>query len=94
VPASAAIGLVMIGFNNPNVEIGFLGAPGCWAYQDLVELVAVPLPAPSPSYVLAVPSSSSLIGTVLYAQGGAFSIGAGTLDLLTSNGIAATLGDV
>lgn len=94
VPATAAIGFVSVGLNNPNFPLSVIGAPGCFAYQDQVALLTVPLPAASPSYTLSIPNNVSLIGFQVYTQGGVIDIGANALNLLTSNGVVGTVGDV
>ncbi|MFK7740590.1 MAG: hypothetical protein AB8H80_09730 [Planctomycetota bacterium] len=93
-PATSVVGLVSLGFINPSFPLDVLGAPGCFAYQNQVSLNTVTLPSPSPSYSLSIPNTASLIGGVVYAQGAVFASGINALNLVTSNGVLATLGDV
>lgn len=93
-PTTSLIGFVSLGFSNPSFPLGVLGAPGCSSYQDQASLNTVTLPSASPSYSLAIPSTITLIGLEIFAQGGVFATGVNALNLATSNGVKGTIGDV
>lgn len=93
-PALAPVAVVSLGFNNPRIPLDFLGAPGCWGYQDQATLATVWLPGSMPDYSLMIPATATLVGLEVYAQGAVFSTGINPLNLATSNGLKATIGDV
>jgi hypothetical protein len=79
----------------PGIDLGFLGAPDCRAYQtaDLgAYTFPVSLPAGTGSFGLAIPVSPAYIGTYLAAQSVAFSL-QNPLNLIFSNGTQITIGN-
>ncbi len=85
-PANAALGVMALGFQNPNTTLG-AAAPGCSIYSDALSIVFVGLPFGNPAYSLALPSNPGISGLHLHAQAGALVPGVNALGVLTSNGI-------
>lgn len=94
VPPTTVVGVVALGVANPNVPLGSLGAPGCWLYNDLLVITAVPLLSGAPALSLHVPNSAGLVGYSFLAQGAVLATGINALDVVTSNGVRAVVGDV
>ena len=79
----------------PGIDLGFLGAPNCRAYQtaDLgAYTFPVALPAGTGTFGLPIPVGPVFIGTYLAAQSVAFSLG-NPLNLIFSNGTQITIGN-
>jgi hypothetical protein len=78
----------------PPLDLGFLGAPGCFAHGSAnLTSVTVPaaLPAGTASLPLSVPNDPTLVGTVITSQAVAVTL-ANTLNLATSNGVFWSVG--
>lgn len=93
IPTGALFGFVALDLAQANVALGAL-APGCSLYTNGAVVDAFLLPAPNPAYRLAIPPSTTFIGLSVYAQGGAWVTGINPLNLVLSNGIRGTVGDV
>lgn len=77
---------------NPGVDLGFIGAPGCFAYTNADLAVVVELGAPpSVTNSLAIPNDPSLAGATLTVQATAASP-ANAWGVVTSNGVTGSLG--
>lgn len=74
------------------LDLGFLGAPGCALFQnpDLVQTVFGAGGIASSS--LAIPNSPTSIGAEIRTQGLSLDPAANALGLTTSNGLVATIG--
>jgi hypothetical protein len=72
---------------NPGLDIGFIGMPGCRAYTNLnLGLYqTAPVAGTTGSFTLPIPNDPTIVGTLLSAQGVAFSL-ATPLNLIASNG--------
>ena len=93
VPATAVVGLTLIGLGSQQLHLGPLGAPGC--YQRVIpgEIQVAPLSGqPAFTQSLHVPLNLNLVGLQLFAQGACFAPGANALGVLTSNGRRGTVG--
>jgi len=78
---------------NPGVDLGFIGAPGCFAYTNADLGVVVELGAPpSITTSLAIPNDPALAGAVLTVQATAGNGGQNAWGVNTSNGLKGTLG--
>lgn len=95
VPAVSPISLVGFGATviNPGVPLAIIGMTGCSAYTDLnIGLfTSGPVGFGVSDFVLAIPSSSSIVGTVLSSQALSLSLFT-ALGLATSNGTSVTVG--
>lgn|GEM_PF-3769622 len=93
---ASAVAFVMLGDSpiSGGVDLGFLGAPGCRAYTNVVGslVVSVIQPAGAGSVPLAVPSSPALLGATFTSQAVAPNSG-NALSLATSNGMRWKLGN-
>lgn len=76
----------------PGVDLGFVGAPGCRAYQT-ADLTSAVFPVANGSFAvpLPVPNTVALAGLQLHCQSLAFTL-RNTLNLATSNGLTGTIG--
>lgn len=97
VPPSATLGIVLLGFSDPNlIDLGSLGAPGCSlrATPDVLSPWVVNQ-VPTHPFGLVVPSSLSLTNVHLYAQAAALVPGINTLlgGVITSNAFDGRLGN-
>lgn len=94
VPPTTVAALALVGVNNPNLALGFVGAPGCVLYNDLLISPTVPVPVVNPAWSLAIPLNPIFIGNVFYAQGAALVPAINPLQIITSNGVRGFVGDV
>jgi hypothetical protein len=85
-------GVTVIGFADPALDLGFLGAPGCVLHATL-ELVTGFIPTLGLSAVdVPIPASPALAGVNLYATSGLIEIPpANALGWITTNGVQGTL---
>jgi hypothetical protein len=91
----AALGLTMVGLQNPNLPLDSFGAPACVQLQDAISVAALPLPLPlgTPAYGLSIPANPAFLGVAVYVQGATFTSGVNALGLTASNAIRGVLGD-
>ncbi|MCU0864704.1 MAG: hypothetical protein MUC36_12980 [Planctomycetes bacterium] len=83
----------MVGFQAQSIDLGALGAPGCTAEVVFVDAVLqVADTGGSTTYVIAVPETPSLAGTVLESQLAVLDF-ANPLGLSFSNRVTGALGD-
>lgn len=68
------------------MSLAFLGAPGCYAYNDIAVQVAVFHFGVSSAHQMNIPNSPRLIGTPFYAQGYVIDPPANALGITTTNG--------
>ena len=94
VPATATIGVMLLGFGNPNQSLAAFGAPGCTQYSDAAAFVLLPLPVSTPAFSFAIPANPGLINVNIFTQGGALVPGANPLGIAASNGLNGAIGDV
>ncbi|MBL8754604.1 MAG: hypothetical protein JNK15_14970 [Planctomycetes bacterium] len=92
-PPGSALGLAMVGLQNPNLPLDFLGAPGCVLLQDALSLAVLQLPLATPAYGLFIPANPVLLGAPVYVQGATFTSGINALGMTASNAIRGVVGD-
>jgi len=94
---------VAVGFSNQTAgtqplpfALNGIGMPGCSLLQsaNILGLGTSPLTATTRSFSVAIPSTPNLIGTHLYMQAYAFAPGVNPLQVIISNGIDWTFGDI
>ena len=90
----SALGIMLFGLSSfpTGIDLAFLGMPDCSLYVSLDAQLAFPLTGTPTPYAFGVPSTSTLIGTVLHAQATTLTPGATPFGLLTSNGLSLTIG--
>jgi hypothetical protein len=97
------LGAVAMGWSNSSygpftlpVTLGGIGMPGCDLLQsaEVLGLPATVATTTSLAFSLAIPPGPSLIGARVYLQAYVFAPGANALQVLVSNGIEWTFGDV
>ncbi|MFY9344875.1 MAG: hypothetical protein WAT39_20445 [Planctomycetota bacterium] len=81
----------------PGIDLGIIGAPGCFAHIDLSTAVGNAisnLGAPLPSMIvqLPIPVTASLSGILITSQSAWLDAGANPFGVITSNGVSLTLG--
>jgi hypothetical protein len=92
-PATTAFGAVLVGINNPALDLSALGMPGCTQYSDgMLTILYVTGGAASVVTPFNVPN---LVGFHLFAQSVAYAPAAGLTPLgaIASNGIDMGIGD-
>jgi len=91
---STPAAMIAIGFSAlpGGVSLASIGAPGCTAYVpfDIFQLTGTD-PNNTAGYSFGLPNAPSLVGTVLYFQGGLFA-GANAANLSTTNAMAGMIG--
>lgn len=93
IPAGSPFGAVLLGLQNPNLDLTALGMPGCFRYSDGLVTMLFVGPGTSQAVPFPVPN---LAGLQLYAQAAVYAPQAGLTPLgaLSSNGLALRLGDL
>jgi hypothetical protein len=93
-PASSLLGLQLVGLQrfDPGIDLAILGMPGCLQHASLESLTPVFPVGGQASYLLPIPNNPSLMGFQLTGQAVAFVNGVNSAGLVTSNGVALTLG--
>lgn len=99
---NGSMALMMAGISNTTflgsplpVALDGLGLTGCFLYQDIALQTAGFCPATGPTtgrYVLPIPAAYQLIGATVYLQAWAADAQANPTGLVTSNGLAVTVG--
>ncbi|MBM4059945.1 MAG: hypothetical protein FJ265_02465 [Planctomycetes bacterium] len=93
-PANSGLGVQVVSLvrHDPGIDLTSYGMPGCWQYTGFEAMVVV-IPAGGQSaYGLGIPNSTTFSGLQLTAQTYAFSPGANTAGVISSNGVALTVG--
>ena len=95
IPAGVGLGVMVLSLNqiNPGTSLGFVGMPGCSLYValDFTDLLTVT--GATASYSFAIPNNPALLAQQLFAQSAMLSAGANATGLVTSNGLALTVGN-
>ena len=92
--ASAPVGVQILGVTrvDPGFDLAALGMPGCFQYTSPTALYTVNVAAGSSTYTMSIPNDPTLMGFQFFGQSLGFAIGANTAGLVTSNGVALTVG--
>ncbi|MFO0277388.1 MAG: hypothetical protein ACK533_08920, partial [Planctomycetota bacterium] len=77
---------------DPGVDLAALGMPGCAQYATLASPYTIPVAGSTATYSMIVPPVPSLMGDRMFGQTIGFAIGANIAGMVTSNGVALTLG--
>ncbi|HEX5052205.1 MAG TPA: hypothetical protein VFZ65_10565 [Planctomycetota bacterium] len=93
VPTTPAIALTMVGFGQQAIDLGFLGASGCSLLNTFDVSFPVVLPSAIATIDVDIPANPQLIGAQLFVQSAVLSEGINALGIVTSNGLALTLGE-
>lgn len=94
IPATGVFGVDIFGVADPAVnDLGFLGMPGCGLRATLDSLNGYLPAGASHAYSLAIPANPALVGQNFFTTSAMFVPGVNAFGALTSNGIAATIGD-
>ncbi len=91
---SSLLGIQILGTTllNPGVDLGVIGMPGCLQSVSLDVLYVLVPAGGQATYGLVVPNNPSLMGATIGAQSAAFYSEANAFGMVTSNGIALTIG--
>ncbi|MCB9876889.1 MAG: choice-of-anchor J domain-containing protein [Planctomycetes bacterium] len=85
----ALFDVIVVGLVDPNIaDLSFIGMPGC-GIRATLDLIFNSSTATVP-----VPNVPSLVGIPLYANGASLAPAVNALELITSNGVQGTIGDV
>jgi hypothetical protein len=92
--SSANVGIQILGTTriDPGVDLGALGMPGCYQYAAPESLTTIVVSGGSAAYTMSIPNDPILMGFQIFGQTLGFAIGANQSGLVTSNGVALTLG--
>jgi hypothetical protein len=90
-PATSVAAFFLLGFTNPNQDLGFLGLDGCVLLSSGEVALPRPITAGAAALSLNIPNNTSLAGASLYFQSAVVTPNANPLSLLFSNGVRATL---
>jgi len=92
--ASAPVGVQILGVTrvDPGVDLGVLGMPGCFQYTPPVALYTINVASGSSTYTMSIPNDPTLMGFQFFGQSVGFATGANSAGLVTSNGVALTVG--
>jgi hypothetical protein len=96
IPAGSPIAVTILSFGqvNPGVDLGFLGAPGCRQHVTPGSNTVFVAPAGSTVLNLFIPNVPAFVGMLVFGQAASISPGVNALNVLTSNGVALSIGDV
>lgn len=80
---------------NPGVPLAIIGMPGCFAFTDLTIglFLSGPIAAGVSDFVLGIPSSPAIVGTLLSSQAVSFSAVILPMGFASSNGTSITIGN-
>ncbi|MBK8098508.1 MAG: hypothetical protein IPK26_15470 [Planctomycetes bacterium] len=92
-PANSLFGFIQLGLTNPNLPLGFAGAPECVRLQDVLATHLLLLPIGHPSFTLPLSTNPVWLGLNIFVQGGALATGVNPLGLAASNGIHGIMGN-
>jgi hypothetical protein len=96
IPSPSALGItvVSLGQRTPGFELTPLGMPGCFQHVDLGSSASFLLVgAPTVSVGVTLPNIPAYAGQRLFVQSVAFVPGSNLLGVITSNGVALTIGN-
>jgi hypothetical protein len=94
IPATSPISVYVCsaGQTNPGIDLGSVGAPGCFAFVSLPEILAVDLLTnPTAAATFTIPADPFFAGQKFYSQAVSFDASANAFGMITSNGIASTM---
>jgi hypothetical protein len=96
IPPTALVSadLISLGQINPGIDLGFMGAAGCFQLVDL-SLAATTLLFGGPSATLSfsIPNDPGLSGLPLNVQSASLDLPSNALGVITSNGVRSIVGD-
>jgi hypothetical protein len=96
IPAGTVFGVLLLGFVqvSPGVDLGFLGAPGCYQNLDLNSAInnLFFVAGSSTTFNFGIPNLPAFNGVNLAAQSATFTSGYNALGVLMSNGARLTVG--
>jgi hypothetical protein len=76
------------------ISLAALGAPGCFVYQNLDVINSFAVGGGTGSTLLGIPNSNALIGTKVLNQSAVLVLNINPFNIVTSNGLELTIGDV
>lgn len=94
-PSPSGIGatIVSLGGFDPGIELSAVGMPGCFQHVDLAGAASFLLVgSPTVAVSVTLPANPAYAGQRLFVQSVAFVPGANPLGVITSNGVALTIG--
>ena len=96
VPAASVLGLSILSLTEivGGLELTFFGMPGCNAYVNLDVVTVMSVAAGTGSTPLAIPSTTTLVGTEVFNQSVALVLNINAANMVNSNGIKLKIGDL
>ncbi|MFT7537321.1 MAG: hypothetical protein ACI85K_003279, partial [Hyphomicrobiaceae bacterium] len=96
VPPTAVAGLSILSLTPivGGLELTFFGMPGCYVYQDLDVISSMVVAGGTGSASLSIPSTAALIGTEVLNQSVVLVLNINAANMVTSNGLELSLGDI
>lgn len=98
IPVNTNIGALLIaaGPQNPPLDLGFIGAPSCFANVDLTTAVSFPFPitGSTASYPIPLANNPTFNGVLVYCQTVTITPGYNSFGGLTSNGVRVLCGSL
>jgi len=94
IPATAALSVYVCsaGQVNPGLDLGGIGAPGCFAHVSLPEIFAQDiLTNPTGTAALTIPNDPFFVGQQFFSQAVSFVSGANAFGMITSNGVRSVM---
>ncbi|MEZ6037240.1 MAG: hypothetical protein R3F29_07150 [Planctomycetota bacterium] len=93
-PASSVLGVQLISTTriDPGLDLSIIGMQGCYLYANLDSLDVLWPVGGSATHVLSIPNNPVLMGAVVVGQSAAFVNGVNSAGLISSNGVALTIG--
>ena len=95
IPAGVGLGVMALSLTqiNPGASLAAAGMPGCSLYLTLDFTDVLIVTGATANYTLAVPNNPALVGQQVFAESAMLSPGANAAGLVTSNGLALTIGN-
>ena len=94
IPATSPLSVYVCsaGQSNPGIDLGTIGAPGCFAYVTLPEIFAVDLLTnPTSSATFTIPADPFFVGQSFYSQAVSFNAAANAFGVIGSNGVSSVM---
>jgi hypothetical protein len=93
-PASSVLGIQILGITrfNPGIDLSVIGMPGCFAFESLDAMYLLFPVAQQATYTMPIPNNPVLMGFQMTGQSAAFVNGVNSAGMVSSNGVAITLG--
>ncbi len=95
-PLTAVAGLSILSVSPivGGLDLTFFGMPGCYTYQQLDVVGSLAVAGGTGSTPLSIPNTASLVGAEVFNQSVALVVGINAANMVTSNGLELSIGDI